>query len=43
MNRTEWVLAAVGFLGFGLAALGHNAIGQRWLTGAVLAQQKPPR
>jgi hypothetical protein len=34
MKRTEWALVAAGFLGFGLAALGHYAIGQRWLTGA---------
>jgi hypothetical protein len=32
--RTEWSLVAAGFLGFGLAAFGHYAIGQRWLTGA---------
>jgi hypothetical protein len=34
MSRTERALVAIGFLGFGLAALGHYAIGQRWLTGA---------
>ena len=34
MNRTEWALVAVGLLGFGLAALGHHALGQCWLTGA---------
>jgi hypothetical protein len=34
LTRTEWALVAVGFLGFGLAALGHYAIGERWLTGA---------
>jgi hypothetical protein len=33
-SRTERALVAAGFLGFGLAALGHYAIGQRWLTGA---------
>jgi hypothetical protein len=32
--RTQWALVAVGHLGFGLAALGHYAIGLRWLTGA---------
>jgi hypothetical protein len=32
--RMQWALVAVGFLGFGLAALGHHAIDQRWLTGA---------
>jgi hypothetical protein len=32
----------VGFLGFGLAAFGHYAIGQRWLTGPrTLTQQLP--
>jgi hypothetical protein len=30
MRRTEWALVAAGFLGFGLAALGHYAIGPRW-------------
>jgi hypothetical protein len=34
MSRAEWALVAVGFLGFGLAALGYYAISQRWLTGA---------
>jgi hypothetical protein len=33
-DRTERARVAAGFLGFGLAALGHYAIGQRWLTGA---------
>jgi hypothetical protein len=34
MNRTERALVVIGFLGFGLAALGYYAIGERWLTGA---------
>jgi hypothetical protein len=37
MNRTERALVAVGLLGFGLAALGHYAIGQRWLTAEAAA------
>jgi hypothetical protein len=28
MSRTQWALVAVGFLGFGLAALRHYAGGQ---------------
>jgi hypothetical protein len=34
MSRAERTLAAVGFLGFDLAAFGHYALGERWLTGA---------
>jgi hypothetical protein len=33
-EQAEWLLLAAGLLGFGLAALGHYVIGQRWLTGA---------
>jgi hypothetical protein len=29
-----FLVRPAGFLRFGLAALGHHAIGQRWLTGA---------
>jgi hypothetical protein len=34
MTRTDRALVAAGFLGFGLATLGHYAIGLHWLTGA---------
>jgi hypothetical protein len=30
MSRAEWALVAAGFLGFGLAGLGH-AVGWRWV------------
>jgi hypothetical protein len=32
MSRTEWALACAGVLGFAVAALGHDALGWRWLT-----------